>query len=514
MIKNSCFDKLIVFDIANNHMGDLEFGKSIIKDFDNMLRLNACTKIGFKYAFKLQYRDLDTFIHQDYKNNYDYKFIKRFSETRLSKEQYKQLKDYIKELGYITVCTPFDEKSVDLVVEHDYDIIKIASCSFSDWALLEKASTTNKPLILSVAGATESQIKDVVTFLENRDKQFAIMHCIAEYPTFNHSLSLNQIDYLKNMYPDIAIGYSSHESSGEFQWGGLAYSKGAKILEKHIGKIDSRYGLNDYSCTTDQIEKWIEYIGFISLICGEDDLKYERYAPSTQESDNLKSLTRGCFASTDINPGEDVTLFNTFFAIPTKNNQIMPYHFSKYNDIVAKSFIGKNSSVMCDDVNITNIKEQVFEIISSVKSLLLESNVIIPDKSDVKISHHYGIDKFKDIGCTIFNLINREYCKKIIVLLPGQKNPTHFHKIKEETFLVLYGDLQIDVDGVVSCLGIGSTITVNRLAKHNFGSYNGCIFEEISTTHYGTDSYYDDPNIINNINRKTNLYYFKSLFIK
>ena len=30
---------------------------------------------------------------------------------------------------------------------------------------------------------------------------------------------------------------------------------------------------------------------------------------------------------------------------------------------------------------------------------------------------------------------------------------------------------------------------------HAFGSTNGCIFEEVSTTHYNSDSVYKDKNI-------------------
>ena len=38
-------------------------------------------------------------------------------------------------------------------------------------------------------------------------------------------------------------------------------------------------------------------------------------------------------------------------------------------------------------------------------------------------------------------LVNKDYCKKIIYQFPGQTNPEHFHKIKEETFILLEGDL-------------------------------------------------------------------------
>jgi len=81
----------------------------------------------------------------------DLKYVKRFSETRLSTGQYKMLCDEMKAQGFVTICTPFDEASVDLIEEHDFDIIKVASCSFTDWPLLERIVKAPKPIIASTA---------------------------------------------------------------------------------------------------------------------------------------------------------------------------------------------------------------------------------------------------------------------------------------------------------------------------------------------------------------------------
>ena len=111
---------LFIFEMANNHMGDISHGKTIIREFAKVIKDYS----EFSFAFKFQYRNLDTFIHPDYKNNNDYKYIKRFSETRIEKEAFRQLKDELIRFGFIAVCTPFDEASVDLVEEHDYHIVK------------------------------------------------------------------------------------------------------------------------------------------------------------------------------------------------------------------------------------------------------------------------------------------------------------------------------------------------------------------------------------------------------
>ena len=140
------------------------------------------------------------------------------------------------------------------------------------------------------------------------------------------------------------------------------------------------------------------------------------------------------------------------------------------------------------------------DAIHEVKALLNEARIILNSEFEVEYSHHYGIEKFLETGAVIINCINREYCKKIIVQLPGQKHPSHFHKRKEETFQVLYGNLTVYIDGHKRELSPGETCLVQPGVWHNFETDNGCIFEEVSTTHYNNDSYYKDKKI-NNMSR-------------
>jgi quercetin dioxygenase-like cupin family protein len=103
------------------------------------------------------------------------------------------------------------------------------------------------------------------------------------------------------------------------------------------------------------------------------------------------------------------------------------------------------------------------------------------------------------------NCINREYCKKIIILLAGQENPIHHHRRKEETFNVLSGEVEIDLQGNRKTYREGDFVVVERGVKHSFRSDTGAVFEEVSTTHYTNDSFYEDETIVANPNRKTQM---------
>ncbi len=506
MSKNGIFQNLFIFEMANNHMGSLYHGMRIIKELHNVSK-----DFNFNFAVKLQYRDLDTFIHPDFKDRKEIKYVKRFMETRLSEAEFKTLRDEMKRLGFMSICTPFDENSVSLVEKHDFDIIKVASCSFTDWPLLERIVKTDKPIIASTAGASLDEIDKVVSFFEHRRKQFCIMHCVGEYPTNKENIQLNQIDLLCRRYTDTPIGYSAHEEPDNYEAIKMAIAKGAAVFEKHVGIKTDKYDLNAYSTAPEQVHKWLVSAEEGFKICGVSGL---RSKSSKKELEDLRGLKRGVFAKRPINRDERIDLSNIFYAIPNTENQILANDMSKYTEFIAKNDIEAKNPVMIQDISIRHLRKKVLEIINRVNQLIIDSKIHLPHRLQFELSHHYGIDRFEEWGAAIINCINREYCKKLVILLPGQRHPVHFHKRKEETFQVLYGDVIINLNGVENEYKPGDLILVEKEVKHSFGSKNGAIFEEVSTTHYIDDSFYEDEEIKKNKNRKTEMTYWSEWLYK
>ena len=113
----------------------------------------------------------------------------------------------------------------------------------------------------------------------------------------------------------------------------------------------------------------------------------------------------------------------------------------------------------------------------------------------------------------MFNCINRKYAKKIVLLFAKQKHPLHKHKLKEETFQILVGILKSNLNGNEKLLYPGDTILVQPGVWHNFSALNEpCIFEEVSTTSYSNDSFYEDDfiNRLTREKRKTRLNNFNT----
>lgn len=192
------FNDLFIFEMANSHQGSIEHGLNIIRAMGKITREN-----NIRAAVKLQYRDLETFIHKDFKGRTDVKHIKRFEETRLTEADFDILVQAVKDEGMVTMSTPFDEAGVDWCLNQGIDIIKIASCSSMDWPLMEKAAGAQKPLIVSLGGKSISDIDKIYNFLTHRNCKFAFMHCVAEYPVPNEHVQLDFIDRLRKRYNDI-----------------------------------------------------------------------------------------------------------------------------------------------------------------------------------------------------------------------------------------------------------------------------------------------------------------------
>lgn len=491
------FQNLFVFDMANNHMGDADHGIRII----NELR-EVTGDFDFQCAVKFQYRDLNTFIHPDYKDSYEFKYVKRFQETRLNDDDLFRLKQEADNLGFVSMCTPFDENSVDKIVDFGFDIVKVASCSFTDWPLLEKIVDTDKPIIASTAGASLDEIDRVVVFLKHRRKQFAIMHCVGEYPTLTARLNLNQIDFFRDRYPDVPIGYSTHEDPDNLDAIKMAISKGAQIFERHVGVATEEYALNAYSSASSQVHNWLVAAREAFEMCGVSGKRREIYE---KEKADLQGLMRGLFVKSEINAGQKITLEDVFFAIPKFEGQVAANDISKYAEYIAQKDLKTGEPIFFKDVSSSNIRAHVLSAIGKVREMLIESKVHLPHMLQFELSHHYGLERLEDKGAIIINCVNRQYCKKLIIILPGQRHPAHFHKRKEETFQILSGELILDLGKGEKVYHPGDIVLVEQGVKHSFRSEIGTIFEEVSSTHYQNDSFYDDPEILKNENRKTEM---------
>lgn len=480
------FSEIFVLDLANNHQGDVQHALRIIREVGS-----AVKEAGVRGMMKFQFRDLDTLVHPTHKENSDNKHIPRFLSTRLSEADFKRLLQEVRAQGMLAACTPFDEASVDAIVRLGFDVLKVASCSATDWPLLQEVAGAGLPVIFSTGGMTVEEIDNVCSFFEHRRVHFAIMHCVSIYPTPDEHLQLNQIDFLRNRYPGVNVGFSTHEPPEETVMVQMSVAKGATMFERHVGIATDKIQLNQYSATPEQLRTWFAAYHRAQTICGSR----RRPASTEIELASLRSLQRGVFAKSQIEAGAVISEDEVYFAMPCQEGQITSGHFRP--GIVAGELINADAPLLADKVQIPPppIEQIFFRSIHEAKGMLNEARIALGSNFSVEFSHHFGPERFREVGAIIIDCVNRTYCKKLVMQFRGQRHPAHYHKAKEETFQVLHGILDMEVDGQPYRLYPGQTILIQQGVWHRFSTPTGVIFEEISTTHIPGDSYYEHKSI-------------------
>lgn len=290
------FENLFVLEAANNHWGSLKRGMKIVQDFATIVKYN-----NVKAAIKFQFRDVDAFVHKKYRGNQDIRYISKTEKTKLSRQDFATLVAQVKKVNCIPMATPFDEKSVDFCVELDLPIIKVASSDINDWLLLEKIASTKRPVIVSSGGASEKSLDEVVLFFENRNIPLAINHCVSLYPSEDHQLELNQIDYLKDRFPDHVIGFSSHEYHSWDASMFISYAKGARTWERHVDIEADGIPVSPYCSLPGQIDKWFKAHQLAVNMCGGSGDSRRILPP--EEIRYLDALVRGVYAKKDLPSG-------------------------------------------------------------------------------------------------------------------------------------------------------------------------------------------------------------------
>ncbi len=479
------FRSLFIFEMANNHQGSIHHALEIVREMALLAR-----QYQIRAAVKLQYRDLETFIHPAHRTRSDVKHVQRFLNTRLTADEFQQLVDTIRHQGLISVVTPFDESSVRLCIDHGVEVLKVASCSATDWPLLQEIAATGRPVIVSTGGLDLWEIDQVVSFLAHKRVRFALMHCVAIYPTPGHAVQMAFLEKLRKRYPEVAVGYSGHEAPDNLDVVRLAVAKGAELLERHVGVPTPQWTLNAYSMNPDQTEAWICAALESQRACGTGGRK----VVTREELESLRSLQRGVYGRRNLQPGETIAPEDVFFAMPCLDGQTTSGSFGRYRTTYVATREYQSGDPVCEQAPPDQISS-IRSIVHDVKGMLHEAHIVVSSDFEIELSHHHGLQEFRRIGAIIINMINRTYCKKLVIVLPGQSHPAHHHRIKEETFQLLWGDLLIDVGGLQRHLHQGEIVLIQPGQWHSFCSRGGAIFEEISTHHHRSDSYYRDPHI-------------------
>ena len=282
----------IIAEIGNNHNGSFEKAKIMI---DKAIEIGVdCVKFQMRnieevYRSRSLSREGD-----DLGTEYVLDLLDKFE---LSIDEHRELSNYCKEKGILYMCTPWDQKSVDILESFDVKAYKVASADLTNMPLISKLCNTGKPLILSTGMSTVEEIKFTADFINQREVSFALLHCNSTYPAPIQDINLNWINSLKEIHP--IVGYSGHERGINVSF--AAVSLGAQILERHF-TLDRNMEGPDHAAS-------LEYDEFKSLVEGCREIKQalgdsKEKRISQGEMINRENLSKSLVASRNLKKGD------------------------------------------------------------------------------------------------------------------------------------------------------------------------------------------------------------------
>ena len=142
------------------------------------------------------------------------------------------------------------------------------------------------------------------------------------------------------------------------------------------------------------------------------------------------------------------------------------------------------------------MKEKEIEKARQEALKMLEEAGIPFSKNDFMEITDFGQNRYRDIGLGLMVRVDEEeYASKWLTLLPRQRCPEHHHKDIKETFIVMKGDVKINVYSESYNLFPGDKVTIEKGQDYEFSSKYGAIIEEITTHQVSGDSYFKNHNI-------------------
>lgn len=311
-IENSPF---IVAELGNNHNGSALLAKELIC---------AAHEAGAD-AVKFQMRHMDQIYgadicraKQDLGTQYTFDLLGKF---QLSNDNLCEAMDYAASLGMVPLCTPWDNKSVDALEEYGVHAYKLASADLTNYPLISKIAHIKKPILVSTGMSTESEISDVVQYLNQLDVDFILMHCNSTYPAPIKDLNLRYLNKLRRL-SGRPVGYSGHERG--INAAITAVALGAVVIEKHL-TLDKFMEGNDHraSLSPSEFTCLVEAITEVSFSLGNDDQR-----KLTQgELANRVVLSKSLFATKDLEAGHKVSYDD--FVVRSPGSGMQPNKFFK-----------------------------------------------------------------------------------------------------------------------------------------------------------------------------------------
>lgn len=305
----------VIAEIGNNHNGSFERAIQLI---DQAVEAGAdCAKFQMRHLDQVYRQRTLRKDGEDLSTEYVLDLLRRFE---LPAEGHRRLAAYCAQRGILYLCTPWDQRSIEVLEEIGVPAYKAASADLTNLPLLDKLCATGKPLILSTGMSHREEVQATVDFLNQRHAAFVLLHCNSTYPAPLHDIHLRWMDKLRGIHP--LVGYSGHERGTAVTLGAVAL--GACVVERHLTEDRTMEG-PDHAASLEfsDFKRLVEGIREIEQALGDSQ---ERRI-SQGEMINRENLAKSLVATTKLSRGTRIEPRHVKVRSPGQG--LSPQHYEK-----------------------------------------------------------------------------------------------------------------------------------------------------------------------------------------
>lgn len=309
----------IIAEIGLNHNHDIKLAKRMIKK----AKESGVDSVKFQ-----------TFITEQLVSKKSAAFS-LFKNLELSKDDFKKISDYCKEINITFFSTPFSIECAEWLHELDVPCYKIASCDLNYTDLLADVAKTGKPIILSTGMSNIKMIKKAVSIInKNGNDNIMILHTISKYPPEYQDMNLRLIEIFRKTF-NYPIGFSDHTMDNTMAY--AARVLGASIFEKHF-TISKKLKGPDHSISSEP-EDFVELKNKLYAI--DQALIFDKKVRADAVIE--RAARRGLYAKSDIREGQKISKDLIFIIRPVEGLSVD--HLPKVLGKKAKKDIKKDQAI-------------------------------------------------------------------------------------------------------------------------------------------------------------------------
>lgn len=244
------------------------------------------------------------------------------ARLELQRDWHGELKQHANAQGLEFLSTPFDEDSLDFLLELGMPRLKLPSGELTNAPLLWRFARARLPLIVSTGMATLSEVEQalaVIAHARHHDQEptgmqevwrhwgrgtaictlvesVVLLHCTSQYPTPMEQANLRAMDTLGHAF-GLPVGYSDHTEGCLIPVAAVA--RGATVIEKHF-TLDRSMPGPDHRASLEP-QELIRMVAEVRAL--ECALGHGRKAPQESEWDTRIAARQQVVATRDLSAG-------------------------------------------------------------------------------------------------------------------------------------------------------------------------------------------------------------------